>query len=133
MNKYYLLLLFLFGAQFCSAQSDSMTTYIAHATIGPNGPLKILHDSTSRITFMVDTARVNITAVDAHKRILWRTDPWKDNMLDRYRVDRPIIVRFYFVNEKRTHNQNKILIVYNNTQCGFVDLKTGKFTFLGQD
>ena len=93
----------------------------------------VIKDDSTKILFILDTSQVFITAIDSNGTQLWRTDPWKDNKLEKYRVDRPIIVYFSLENNERTDNKEAIWIVYNNTQFGIVDKSNGKFTWFGQD
>lgn len=124
--KHYLLL-FLLIAKICSAQ------YFAHYTLKDNVKKNILYDRATVTTFSLDSNHIFITARDKTGKELWRTDPWKDNKLMTYRVNRPVIVYFYFENSSRTNNKEVIWIVYNNTQFGFIEKETGRFTWMGQD
>jgi hypothetical protein len=110
----------------------------------------VLIDKASFTKYILDTARVYITAVDSSGRQLWKTNPREANRLEPYRTSKPIIWRFYFGNfspddyiskkEKRKKLKNGTLdkgreviwIVYNNTQSGFVDKRTGEFALLFQ-
>lgn len=83
--------------------------------------------------FTLDAERINITAYDSLGRIVWRTDPWLDNKLMTYRLKRPRIIYFGFMNDERSDNKEVIEIDYNNTQFGVLDKRSGKFTFWGQD
>lgn len=110
------------------------TQYIGHATLANRVKNHIITDSISHNTFILDSAGIYITAVSSSGKQLWKTDPWKDNHLDAYRTKRPIIVGFYFGNNyQRIPKKEVIWIIYNNTQFGEIDKKTGVFTFNGQD
>jgi len=125
MKKHLLILNFcLLLVNFSWGQNNSSKQLAAHAT---------LSDDSTKTLFILDTSQVFITALDSNGRQLWRTDPWKDNNLEKYRVERPIIVYFSFENNERTDNKEAIWIVYNNTQFGIVDKSNGKFTWFGQD
>jgi hypothetical protein len=118
---------------FTSAALRSNAQYVAHYTLDTKHKADTIVDHSTLTKFILDTSRIVITAIDANDKLLWKTDPWEDNKLDTYRVKRPIIARFYFANNQWTDNKESIWIIYNNTQFGKVDKKTGKFTWLGQD
>jgi hypothetical protein len=112
--------------------------------------IHVLIDKVNFTKYTLDTARVYIAAVDSSGRQLWKTNPREASRLEPYRTSKPIIWRFYFGNfspddyiskkEKRKKKKNGTLdkgieviwIVYNNTQLGFVDKRTGEFTLLFQ-
>jgi hypothetical protein len=74
-----------------------------------------------------------VTALNPQGKQLWRTDAWKDNRLEAYRVKRPVISYFAFGKDIRDKKTEVIWLTYNNTQFGFLDKKTGAFRWLGQD
>lgn len=117
------------------SNAQQSITYIGHATQKSNIKERILFDSTTHIRYVLDTGSIYITAIDASGKQLWRTDPWKDNHLDAYRIERPKIVFFKMgkTQNSRSNDKEVILISYNNSQFGFVDKETGKFIFTGQD
>jgi hypothetical protein len=98
----------------------------------------ILVDTSTNNRFVLDTAHITITAYSKTGAVLWKTDPWKDNKIDVYRTNRPIIVNIVFGKDpgyidKSQKGERVIMIEYINTQFGYIDLKTGKFHFMGQD
>ena len=98
----------------------------------------ILSDTLTNVKFVLDTSHVYITAYNSSGNILWRTDPWKDDKIEVYRTNRPIIVNMHFDTnpgypDKTKKGEKVIWIQYINTQSGFIDLKTGAFYFVGQD
>jgi hypothetical protein len=129
----------------CSRQSDNIkpeTTFgwliTQDSTIAKLDKLSYVEqytliDDELKMKFILDSQRINITAYDSLGKVTWQTDPWLDNKLMTYRLKRPRIIFFAFVNEERTDNKEVIGIDYNNTQFGMVDKRTGKFTFWGQD
>ncbi|WP_157886867.1 hypothetical protein [Hymenobacter sp. PAMC 26628] len=141
------LVLTIFFSLAFSISYGQRTRYIAHAALNGRPETDTLIDKINFTRFILDTTHVFITAFDINGKQLWKTDPWKDNGLKPYRVERPTIARFYFrnfsyennVSGKRKNKRNKvedeeiIWINYNNTQTGVIDKKTGKFSFLGQD
>jgi hypothetical protein len=92
-----------------------------------------LIDNLTGSKFYLDTNKIYVYAFDKSGKLLWKTDPWKDNNLMEYRVKRPIIRFFEFENNKWTDSVEVIGIGYNNSQFGYLDKLTGKFTFHGQD
>ncbi|MES2616692.1 MAG: hypothetical protein V4613_02375 [Bacteroidota bacterium] len=107
--------------------------YVGRSTLKSNIQKDTLIDSTTGVKFIIDTARIYITAIDTNGNQLWKTDPVVDAKIEAYRVQRPVIV--YFVFETDSYNKNKqiIAITYNNSQFGYINKLTGKFDFLGQD
>ena len=116
-----------------NANVVGQTQYITHATLKNNLKNYTLVDSISGTMFVLDSTQIYVTAIDKGGKELWRTDPWKDNKLEEYRVKRPKIILFNFANNKWTDNKEVIWIVYNNTQFGILDKSNGKFTWFGQD
>jgi hypothetical protein len=104
----------------------------------PQGKPVTIIDSASGGTFYLDSAHIMVTAQDKAGKLLWKTDPWKDNKIAVYRTNRPVIVDFNIQNLYQNFGAvpkgTRVLwIVYINTQFGFLDLATGKFSWLGQD
>ncbi|HLY69789.1 MAG TPA: hypothetical protein VKR53_08665 [Puia sp.] len=93
----------------------------------------VLIDSVPHFKFILDSSATVISAFDENGKKLWQTDPWKDSKLQRYRVDRPKVVEFYIANDPYVKFHNVIMIVYNSSQTGYLDEKTGRFHFAGQD
>jgi hypothetical protein len=133
MGKRLFILVFLFSNIFFILQAQESTSYVTKYKLDSKIEDFILIDTTNETNFILDADQIYVTAIDKDGNQLWRTDPYTDNNLMKYRVERPIIVYFYFVNSKRTNNEEVIWIVYNNTQFGIIDKLTGKFTFYGQD
>ena len=146
----------LVSTNVCYAQRQRTYTYIAHATLSGRPKSDTLVDKITSTKFIIDSARIYITAIDASGKQLWRTDAWKDNGLEEYRVKRPVIARFSFYNyyygdsiiyvdklkgrqvkeierNRDKYSREVIAIAYNNTQFGLIDKKTGLFHFKGQD
>jgi hypothetical protein len=87
---------------------------------------------------VLDTSHIYVTAYNNSGGILWKTDPWKDNHIDVYRTNRPIIVSFEMGDnpgypDAAKKGEKVIQIEYINTQFGYIELKTGAFHFMGQD
>ncbi|MDR2942868.1 MAG: hypothetical protein LBV17_09785 [Treponema sp.] len=129
MKRQSLVMLFFLCSVFCEAQSQ----YIAKYLLNNNIEYFSLIDPENGIKYILDDTQIYISAIDENGNQLWRTDPWKDNDLEEYRTERPIIIYFSFANNERTDNKDVIMIIYNNTQFGIIDKSTGKFKFLGQD
>jgi hypothetical protein len=92
-----------------------------------------LIDNSSGERFYLDTSLIYVSAFDKSGNLIWKTDPWKDNNLMEYRVKRPRIDYFKFEKNKWTDSIEVIGIGYNNSQFGYLDKLTGRFTFQGQD
>jgi len=110
----------------------SKAQYIAHYTESDHIKYDTLVDKVSGTKFIVDKLRVYISAIDKNGKQLWKTDPATNDKLEEYRVNRPTIVYFAFTIRKDIQKQ-VISIAYNNSQFGYLDENTGKFTFEGQD
>jgi len=96
-------------------------------------PIITLKDSISGNIFVLDSFHINIYALNLKGDTLWKTDPWKDNGIQEYRVKRPVINYFKLGYTRWTDYKEAILICYNNSQFGSVDKTTGKFFLEGQD
>jgi hypothetical protein len=130
----FLLTILLLSSNICFGQKE--VEYIARAVYENNLKILTLQDSVTKTKFILDSAQITITAIDTNGKQLWQTDPWKDNKLKVYRIDRPIIVHFNLGKAGWNSSDPKkevIWIGYNNTQFGTLDKLTGKFIFLGQD
>jgi hypothetical protein len=131
MKKIILTSLWTIVASYCSGQ------YIGRYTLDNKVKELTLLDKKAKVKFILDSAHIVITATTMDGKLLWKTDPWLDNKLEKYRVDRPTIVYYDFGKEKSPDNKETkkevIWISYNNTQFGTVDKKTGKFIYHGQD
>ena len=105
----------------------------------------ILRDVNSGITYEVEADGRHVSATDGDGALLWYRDPFSDAHLQYYRTDTPIIVAFEFYTrsgsedwsykERMLHNKGikKIInILFNSSQCGFMDPATGDFFFTGQ-
>ena len=125
------ILMFFFSVIFCVGQEQETRSFVGKWLLNTKIENFILIDSTNETEFILDADQIYIMAIDKDGRQLWRTDPWKDNYLEEYRVERPIIVRFYFTNNRS--GEEVIWIVYNNTQFGNINKLTGAFSWLGQD
>lgn len=118
---------------------DGNGNVIGGTHIKTRPPQKVrLVDSSTNNAFVLDSTHVYITAYNKTGGVLWKTDPWKDNKIEVYRTNRPIIVDMMFgadpgYFDKSKKGEKVIWIRYINTQFGFIDLKTGKFYFEGQD
>jgi len=105
---------------------------------GPQKSVK-LTDSISNDSYILDSAHITITAYDRFDKKIWSTDPYKDNSIEEYRTKRPIIINYGFGKspnyfpDKIKEGLKVIWITYNNTQFGFIDIKTGKYYYCGQD
>jgi hypothetical protein len=104
------------------------------------GKQVIIIDSITNNYYVLDSTHTTITAYDNSKQIIWKTNPRKDNHLPEYRRPNPVIT-YYQIREFPNNRfgtlikkgEKVIFIDYSNSQFGFLDLKTGKFTCEGQD
>jgi hypothetical protein len=102
------------------------------------GAVKLV-DSLTNNYYIMDSTHIYITAYNKSGKVLWKTDPYKDNSIGEYRTKRPVIVHYgfgeshNFFSDKIKEGSKVIWITYNNTQFGFIDLKSGKYYWCGQD
>jgi len=83
-------------------------------------------DANSGIWFYVETDGRHVTAIQPDGTILWSKDPFADSHLALYRTQTPRIAYF-------TLTDKSINIIFNSSQFGTMDIKTGYFTFQGQN
>jgi hypothetical protein len=107
--------------------------YISHYTEKDRIKIDTLIDKKSGAKFIIDKQRIFITAIGKNGKLLWKTDPAIDNKLEKYRTDRPTIVYFSFGDDRTKRKKEVIWLSYSNTQFGYLDKVSGKFTFYGQD
>jgi hypothetical protein len=83
--------------------------------------------------FVLDSARINISAYDFSGKFIWSTDPWLDNKLVVHKgIKRPTIVYYSFL-DHGVDNKELISISYNSSQFGYIERRTGKFQNGGKD
>lgn len=126
------------------AQQKTTIIYDAHGNIiagsfirtVPPTPVT-LTDTATNFNYILDSSHIFVTAYNDKGDSLWKTDPWKDNGVSAYRTKRPIIVDIFIGKLGDLYPAKKddrvIWITYNNTQFGYLDLKTGAYRFCGQD
>lgn len=90
-------------------------------------------DPKTQVKFTLDSSHIYVEARDKNGRALWKTDAWKDNKLPAYRFERPLIIDFSLSNDKHTNFQDAIVVEYESTQTGYLNIHTGRFRFIGQD
>jgi len=129
MNKHFKFCFLIFTVAF---SSSILAQYVGRYTEKNRIIFDTLLDKLTSNKFIVDTSRTYITAIDQQGKILWRTNPILDNKLEKYQTDKPTIIHFAF-NNNPTKTKEVIWISYSNTQFGYIDKGSGKFTFRGQD
>jgi hypothetical protein len=85
------------------------------------------NDTNSGISFLVESDGRHITATGPDGKTLWRRDPFADAHLKFYRTTTPQII---YIGKA---SQQKVVITYNSSQSGELNIKTGDFTFAGQN
>jgi hypothetical protein len=117
--------------KFCFGQIDTSLGYIKFPD---DHKTRIIKDHKHYLKLVLDTSHIYVEAINENGNRLWKTDPWSDAKLPVYRmINRPKIVTFYLLNDSTTKNKDVIAIMYENSQSGFIDVRTGKFRFFGQD
>jgi hypothetical protein len=125
--------------------TSAQTRFISRSVTPNNVTKYILIDNNTKTTYILDSTRITISAIDSSGHLLWKTDPWKDNKLPAYRTNRPTIVTFYTTEKSNKRHKKKdayneyndnpdyIAIGYSNSQFGYILKKNGSFKFMGQD
>ena len=117
-----------------TTNNDQLVIHCHNNTSGSNWveyadlPISLPHtykDEKSGMIFFVEVDGRHITAISPEGKILWRKDPHAD--LEDYRTDNPCIIFIGWNGDKWP-----LFIKYNSSQCGWIDEKTGDFTFTGQ-
>ena len=96
---------------------------------GGSVPISLPHtykDAESGIVFYVESDGRHVSAISPAGQILWSRDPFADAHLPFYRTHTPRIV---FIGRWR----GSVAISFDSTQSGDLDIKTGNFTFTGQN
>jgi hypothetical protein len=105
----------------------------SHIKTTPGKIIKLV-DSLTKNYFILDANHVYITAFDKTGKKLWKTDPYKDSNMGEYRTNRPIVVNFTFESDNWCSGKTKVIaITYDNTEFGYLDIKTGKYFSCGRD
>jgi hypothetical protein len=111
---------------------------------GGTVPISLPHtyrDADSGVVFYVESDGRHVSAIAADGKLLWSRDPFVDAHLAFYRTRTPRIVHFDKIDPTdKDHNWMlrgqtglRLAIVFNSSQFGTIDAKSGEFTFLGQD
>ncbi|MES2654068.1 MAG: hypothetical protein V4620_00665 [Bacteroidota bacterium] len=149
---------FLFAFVFLPFLSHNQTDYYD----GVNGNLflvpgaqVIFHDFATSRKYVLDSSHTVISAFDSTGRLVWSTNPRKDNGIKEYQIKQAFIDYLSFKTEDIGFNPQRrykffktiqeyyastvnptlriISISYNNSQFGVLNMDTGKFVFYGQD
>ena len=86
----------------------------------------IYKDAESGIMFYVEKDGRHVSAISPAGQILWSRDPFTDSHLPFYRTTTPRIVSI-------GRWKGILAISFDSSQYGNLDIKTGDFTFGGQD
>jgi hypothetical protein len=122
--------LFMFISNHSLAQSDTLVRY---TRIPNDHQVRIITDRSNHIKYVLDTSHIYIEAVTQNGNRIWKTDPWKDYKWVQTPAERPIVIKFFLVNDSATHFRDVLAIGYDNLGFAGVDAKTGKIISIGQD
>lgn len=109
--------------------SKGNAQYVSHYPLSDNIQKDTLPDGSSN-HYIVDKDRIYVTAYDSTYKLIWKTDPYKDNNIPEYRAVRPKLVMFKLA---LYQGKEQLCIKYSNTQFGTLSKETGKYRWLGQD
>lgn len=136
MNS-FLITLLITVSFVCSAQTvyryDAKGNLIDGSHIQLRNLGEVVLKDSAGITYVLDSVHVSVAAYSIGGKMLWQTDPWKDNTLPEYRTKRPVIVQFRLIKTIPDMPGEFIYIKYNNTQFGVIHKKDGTFDWFGQD
>jgi hypothetical protein len=90
-----------------------------------------LTDKTTGTRYILDSSHIVISAVNALNDTLWKTDPWKDNHLETYRIYRPTVSEFILV-DNPSDSTCLLYIIYSSSQMGCLSA-SGRFSYGGRD
>lgn len=118
----------------CVTSSAQAKPRIAHATLPYHGPVAYV-DRKLQVAFYAETDGQHLSAIAFDGRVLWTRTPFLDAKLEPYRMANPRIVWIgaplpWMIKGAKG---SFVAITFESTQFGLVDLKSGDFTFLGQD
>lgn len=108
---------------------------------GGPAPFSLPHtfvETNSGINFVIESDGRHVTASSSDGKVLWRKDPFIDAHLEFYRTTNPQIIYIGKPNKRSEEywlkkDKHVIEILYNSSQFGDLDIKTGDFFFGGQD
>lgn len=116
--------------------NNQIAFHLHNDTSGSNwtvngGPVPITlpyayRDADSGIVFYVESDGRHVSAISPEGKLLWSRDPFAEAHLAFYRTRAPRIV---FIGRYK----GNLAISFNSTQSGNLDIKTGDFTFTGQN
>jgi hypothetical protein len=127
------------GASSTSAFAQTVT-YVAHYSEPFHGPMTY-RDPDSQAIFYVESDGRHLARIGASGEIAWLKDPHADAKVEEYRFPNPQIVSINgpfrwqsnMVDELKPLSGHALWIRYSNSQAGLIDMRTGAFTFMGQD
>jgi len=89
-------------------------------------------DQVTGLIYEVQTDRRTVTARKPDGKILWKVNPFEDAKMEPYRFKYPFITHMGKM-ETRAINGPVLIIGFNSSQYGPIELDTGNFHFWGQD
>jgi hypothetical protein len=136
--KILALSLLLFAVVAIASETNQTTPYIGHYLERFHGS-QAYKDADSGVIFYVESDGRHLAAISPDGKVLWNRDPFSDSHLEPYRTNQPKIVwvgqaQKWELEAISTKGSGKFISIdYNSSQFGVVDIKTGDFTFMGQD
>ena len=122
-----------------SNDSDTkQTTYVGKHLRQFPGP-QTYKDADSGVSIYIESDGRHVAAISQDGKVLWHRDPFADAHLRAYRTKQPRIVwvgqpQKWMIETMSGKGSGKFIgISYDSSQSGVVDIKTGDFTFMGQD
>ena len=115
-----------------TALLSSMIAVTSFAQRNPTVSLT-LTDKALGYTFKLDKQRISISAYDKTGKLIWKANPMADYKPGKYDTKHPKIWYFAFGPDATNKKNEVICIQYGEGPFGFLDKKTGKFTYGGSD
>jgi len=101
---------------------------------------KVIRDAKTKIIFYLESDGRDISAIGPDGKLLWSRDPFVDSNQTSYRLKRPLICYFDFVDPAwwKIHSRlgaadDFIGVNFNSSQFGVIKKETGDFIFFGQE
>jgi len=130
-------------AQEAFTEAENASSLVPGPLITSYPSLKNYSVSDGDLVIHVEADRRTVWASDHSGRQLWREDPFDAARMRPYRYFKPVIVFVGPFPQSQFRQENEaacaakaepaVVLAYNSTQAGCLNVRTGRFVFLGQD
>ncbi len=117
------------AAQTNAYNNGSVARHLKHGINNDDESIKPLTflNTNSHVLYYVESDGRHVAAIAKDGKLLWHRNPFVDAKLEPYRYSKPVIRSI------SSPGGSRISIVFNSSQFGSLDPKTGDFRFGGQD